>query len=81
MTKIFSLSYNDFRTIAVAPNWVDTESTREMNQDYLKKELERIGQKKLISKEKVVKEIINIIVDKSILSGSIIRIEDDIYEI
>ena len=81
MTKVFSLSYKDFRTIAVAPNWVDTESTREMSQDYLKKELERIGQKKLISKEKVVNEIIKIIVDKSILSGSIIRIEDDRYEI
>ena len=77
LTKVLSLVYNDIRTIAVAPNWVETESTLEMNQDYLKSELERIGQNKLIEKEKVIQDIIHIIVDKSIKSGSIIRIDGE----
>ena len=77
LTKTFSLSFNNFRTIAIAPNWVDTESTKEMNQEYLESELKRIGQKKLISKEKVVNKIIHIVVDKNVKSGSIIRIDGD----
>ena len=77
ITKSFSLSYQKFRTVALAPNWVDTESTIEMNQDYLKEELKRIGQTKLISKDLVVEKIIHIIVDKNIESGSIIRIDGD----
>lgn len=80
LTKVFSLSYKDFRTIAVAPNWVDTESTNEINKDYLQKELKRIGQKKLISKDTVINKIIHIIGDKNIKSGSLIRIDGDIDE-
>ena len=80
LTKSLSLIYNHLRVIAVAPNWVDTESTREMSDDYLVSELKRIGQKELISVDKVVNEIIHIIVDKSILSGSLIRIDGDSNE-
>ncbi len=77
LTKSLSLILNNTRVIAIAPNWVDTESTLEMNSEYLQSELIRIGQRKLISKEKVVKKIINTIVDKNIESGCVIRIEDD----
>jgi len=80
LTKSLSLIFPDLRVITVAPNWVDTESTREMNEDYLQSELKRIGQKKLITKEEVCKEIIHIIVDKNIKSGSLIRIEGENYE-
>ena len=77
LTKVFALSYNNFRTVAIAPNWVDTESTREMDEKYLQDELIRIDQKRLISKEEVIKKIIHIIVDKNIKSGSLIRIDGD----
>lgn len=77
LTKSLSLIFNDIRVVAVAPNWVDTESTREINRLYLESELKRIGQKKLISIDKVIKEIINIIVDKNIKSGSIVRIDGE----
>ena len=77
LTKTFSLSYPKIRFISLAPNWVDTESTREMNKDYLKSELKRIGQDNLISTQVVVNKIINIIVDKNIKSGSLIRIDGD----
>ena len=77
LTKCLSLILNDLKVISVAPNWVDTESTNEMNKNYLESELKRIGQKKLIKVSTVVDKIINIIVDKNIKSGSIIRIEDE----
>ena len=77
LTKSFSLSFNNIRTVALAPNWVNTESTREMNQEYLKSELRRIGQDKLINIDTIVNKIIHIIVDKNIKSGSIIRIDGD----
>lgn len=77
LTKSFALSYQNIKFISIAPNWVDTESTREMNQDYLKEELKRINQKKLITIDTVVNKIIHTIVDKNIKSGSLIRIDGD----
>ena len=77
LTKSLSLILKDIRVIAVAPNWVDTESTKEMNLEYLQSELQRIGQKKLIKVDTVVNKIIHIIVDKNILSGEIIRIDGE----
>ncbi len=77
LTKCLSLILSDIRVISVAPNWVDTVSTREMNKDYLDNELKRIGQKKLIKISTVVDKIVHIIVDKKIKSGSIIRIEGE----
>ena len=77
LTKCLSLILNDIRVISIAPNWVDTESTREMSKEYLESELKRIGQKELIKISTVVKKIIHIIGDKNIKSGSVIRIESD----
>ena len=77
LTKSFALSYPHIKFISIAPNWVDTESTREMNQDYLKEELKRINQNKLITIDCVVNKIIHIIVDKNIKSGDLIRIDGD----
>ncbi len=77
LTKSFALSYQNIKFISIAPNWVDTESTREMNQDYLNKELKRINQKKLITIDNVVNKIIHTIVDKNIKSGDLIRIDGD----
>ena len=77
LTKSMSLILDDIKTIAIAPNWVDTESTREMNQDYLKEEMKRIDQKKLIPVSTIVNKIIHLIGDKNIKSGSIIRIDGE----
>lgn len=80
LTKCLSLILNDIRVISIAPNWVDTESTREMSKDYLQSELARIGQKKLIKVSTVVDNIIHIIMDKNIDTGSVIRIEGEADE-
>lgn len=76
LTKSMSLIFQDIKTIAIAPNWVSTESTLSMNKEYLDDELKRIGQEKLIEKEKVVDTIINAINDRNIESGVVITIYD-----
>lgn len=76
LTKSMALIFPDKKILAIAPNWVDTESTLEMNQDYLRSELLRIGQKKLISKQKVADTIIKCLSNKNIKSGEVIKIYD-----
>ncbi len=75
LTKTFSLDSSN-KIISICPNWVDTNSTRSMNQDYLNSELKRIKQDKLID-EKTIPKVIDNLIKEDISSGSIIRIEGD----
>ncbi len=59
-----SLYYNDKKIYVVCPGWIDTESVKNMNPKYLKDEMIRVKQNKLISKESVA----NIIYELSISS-------------
>lgn len=77
LTKSLALELKDIRIYSVCPNWVDTESIREMNQDYLKEEMNRIGQRKLIDPKEVAKKVREV-VDSKISSGSIIVIDDNV---
>lgn len=76
MTKSISLELDNTRIYALCPNWVNTESIRGMNPDYLKDELNRIGQQKLIEPEMVAQNVLNII-DSDLKSGSIVIMEDN----
>ena len=59
------------------PNWVDSSSVLNMNKEYLKSEMQRIGQKKLISKEIVSKKVYELVNNNDNLnSGAIIRIDE-----
>ena len=75
LTKSLSLELNNNRIYSICPNWVNTESVRDMNQDYLKEEMGRIGQLNLIDPKDVAKKVINLI-ESDIKSGSIIVMED-----
>ena len=57
------------------PLWVNTSSIREMNQDFLKKELIRTKQTRLLEPSEVALKVISLIKDDT-LSGSIIRMEE-----
>lgn len=74
ITKSLSLILNS-RIYAICPNWVNTESIREMNQEYLNAELKRIGQKELIDPKDVAKKVIKLI-ESNMKSGSIVVMED-----
>ena len=75
ITKTFSMVSKN-KIISICPNWVDVISTKEIDQDYLEKELKRIGQDKLINATTIPKVIIDCI-KNNIPTGSIIRIEGD----
>lgn len=74
LTKSLALELENSKVYAICPNWVNTESIREMNQDYLKEEMNRVGQEKLIDPKQVSKKIIEVI-ENDIESGSIIVLE------
>ena len=74
LTKSMSLIFPNIKTIAIAPNWVETESTLEIDKTYLEEELRRIGQQKLISIDTITNKIIDIIKNNNIKSGEVIKI-------
>ena len=76
LTKNLAMRLTNIKVCGIAPNWVDTDTTLSIDSNYLNMEMKRIGQKKLIKKEIVCEKIIEIIENKDIKSGTIIRMED-----
>lgn len=74
ITKTFALAFSNIKVIGVMPNWTNTEAIQEMNQEYLKNELKRIGQDRLEEPDEVAKNIINLLDDSEIKSGDIRRV-------
>jgi NAD(P)-dependent dehydrogenase (short-subunit alcohol dehydrogenase family) len=74
--KTFSLSYPEIRFISLLFPWIDTSSIREMNPEYLKEEMDRYGQTKLLTSEYVADYIFNVIIS-NIETGSIIEVDYD----
>lgn len=75
LTKSLSLELENIRLYSICPNWVNTESIREMNPEYLKEEMERIGQKQLINPKDIARKVIKLI-ESNLKSGSIVVMED-----
>ena len=77
LTKIMAQRLPSLKVCALAPNYVDTASVRKMDQEFLKSELKRIGQDKLLTKEEVALKIIEIIINDDIISGEIVKLGDN----
>ncbi len=77
LTQNLALRFPSLKICTLAPNWVDTESVLNMEPNYLKSELKRIGQDKLIKKEAVAIKIIEIIINDDIKSGNVIRMDNE----
>lgn len=75
LTKSLALILKDIKVLSLMPLWVNTEIVREMNQEYLKSELKRTKQKKLLEPVQVANKVIELI-NSDITSGSIIRMEE-----
>ena len=71
LTKTFAQEFNNIKVIGFMPPWTNTESIKQMNPEYLERELKRINQKKLYEPIEVAENIIKIINDKSVKSGEI----------
>lgn len=74
LTKSLALELKNIRIYAICPNWVNTESIRDMNQEYLNEEMKRVGQSKLIEPREVAYKVIELI-DSNKKSGSIVIME------
>ena len=75
LTKSLALELENTKVYVLCPNWVNTESIKEANPDYIIEEMNRIGQKRLIEPKEVSNKVIEII-ESDIESGSIIIMED-----
>ncbi len=75
LTKSLALELENIKVYSISPNWVNTDSVREMNKDYLEEEMRRIGQKKLIEPIEVARDIVAL-VGSSVKTGSNIVMED-----
>ena len=75
LTKNLAMRFPNLKIYSVAPNWVKTDSVLEMNPDYLKKELNRIGQKRLLEPDEVANKVLELCQEKKLKSGSIIRVD------
>ena len=67
------------KIITICPNWVETETIKDMDKEYLESEMERINQRMLIKPEKIP-EVINELINNDVVNGSIIRIDGDYNE-
>ena len=75
LTKTFALALPEIKVIAVMLPWTNTEAIKEMDPIYLKKELKRIGQKRLIEPSEVALKLFDIIQDGKLESGKILKVE------
>lgn len=75
LSKNLSLYYKSKKIVCVCPGWINTESVMNMNPNYLKSEMERIGQNKLLDKIYVANRIYDII-NSDIISGSVVEIDE-----
>ena len=71
---VYALPNNNFYTIA--PNYVNTESIKEMNPEFLKNEMKRIGQAKLIEPDEISKVVLEIL-NGNKENGSLIILRGD----
>ena len=72
MSRSMALGTNN-KVLCICPNWIDSESTRGMDKNYLNSELNRIGQNRLITMDEVNESISKIINDYQ--SGDVVRID------
>lgn len=73
MSKSIAMSV-DNKVLCVCPNWIDSDSTRGMDMEYLESELVRIGQSRLITIDELNDSIYKII-NMNEKSGSVFRID------
>lgn len=73
MTKSVSMATHN-KVVCLAPNWIASDSTNQMDKTYLNSELKRINQSRLITIDEFNKSIKQII-DNDLPTGSILRLD------
>lgn len=73
LAQTFSLALPNIKFISVMLPWVKTESVEEMFDEYLENELKRTGQERLVEMDEVAESIFELLDDKKVKSGDIIK--------
>jgi len=76
LTNTFSLEYTNIRFITLLLPWIKTSSVLEMNPEYLKEEMYKYNQDRLMEVEEVSDKILSVI-NSNTPSGSIIEVNYD----
>lgn len=76
LVQTFSLAIPTIKFISLMLPWVRTESIEEMYDEYLKSELKRTGQKRLLEPNEVAKKIYDLVNDTSVKTGDIISFKN-----
>ena len=81
-TKSLSVIFPNTKSYAISPNWINTKTTRSINKDYLKEELKKCNQSRLIEPEEI-SEIIGEVLQENIPSGTniVINIKNNKMEV
>lgn len=74
LTINFSEVLKDIKVLAYAPGWIDTEEVRKANPEFVKNEMQKSNQSKLINPDELVKYIIEDIQMRN--TGEIIEIKE-----
>ena len=74
LTKSLALSLPSLKIYCISPNWIDTNTTRNMNLDYLNDELKRTGQSRLIHPDEL-SNLIYTIVNGKYRTGTNFRVD------
>ena len=77
LTKNFARNLKNIKVCALAPGWIDTENVRVCDPNYIKRELEKNEQPRLLTKDEVCLKIIEMIVNNdNYISGDIIHMKE-----
>ena len=76
LSKTFSLEYKNIRFISLLFPWIKTNTVLEMNPEYLKEEMNKYNQKRLMETDEVAKVVLDTI-NSDVESGSIIEVDYD----
>lgn len=76
LTKTFALEYTNIRFITLLLPWIRTSSVLEMNPEYLKEEMNKYNQDRLMEVEEVSDKILSVI-NSDTSTGSIIEVNYD----
>lgn len=75
LTKALSQSLPNIKLYTITPNWINTQTTKELSPFYLKEELKKSGQTRLIEPTELSQILYNIIKKNTLKSGTNIIVD------
>ena len=80
LTHNFAVSYRPYvRVNSIAPGWVNTEMNKELDEEYVREECERILLDRFCEPEEIATEIFHVAVESTYLNDAIIKVDGGRY--